>query len=73
VLKENCHATTGFRETPCCFKERKKSYAGRTGGKKPCTLITIFLFFFVYVIMIPAVVVEILVLYRGYEYLSTES
>jgi transcriptional regulator with XRE-family HTH domain len=39
-----------------------------------CMLITVFLFFFTYVIMIPAVVVEILVLYRGYEYLSrTES
>lgn len=35
-----------------------------------CTLITVFLFFISYVILIPAVVVEILVLYRGYEYLS---
>lgn len=33
-------------------------------------LITVVLFFVTYVIMIPAVVVEILVLYRGYEYLS---
>lgn len=35
-----------------------------------CMLITIILFFITYVIMIPAMVVEILVLYRGYEYLS---
>lgn len=35
-----------------------------------CFLITVVLFFISYVIMIPAVVVEILVLYRGYEYLS---
>ncbi len=35
-----------------------------------CFLITVVLFFFSYIIMIPAVVVEILVLYRGYEYLS---
>ncbi len=35
-----------------------------------CLLITVVLFFIAYVIMIPAVVVEILVLYRGYEYLS---
>ncbi|MBX2965834.1 MAG: helix-turn-helix domain-containing protein [Cyclobacteriaceae bacterium] len=35
-----------------------------------CTLITVLLFFLAYVIMIPAVIVEILVLYRGYEYLS---
>ena len=34
-------------------------------------LITVVLFFVSYVIMVPAVVVEILVLYRGYEYLST--
>lgn len=33
-------------------------------------LITVVLFFVSYVIMIPAVVIEILVLYRGYEYLS---
>jgi hypothetical protein len=35
-----------------------------------CLLITVVLFFLSYVIMIPAVIVEILVLYRGYEYLS---
>jgi transcriptional regulator with XRE-family HTH domain len=35
-----------------------------------CMLITVVLFFVVYVIFIPAVVVEILVIYRGYEYLS---
>ncbi|HEY5745653.1 MAG TPA: helix-turn-helix transcriptional regulator [Chryseolinea sp.] len=35
-----------------------------------CMLVTVVLFFITYVIMIPAVVVEILVLYRGYEYLS---
>lgn len=35
-----------------------------------CFLITVVLFFISYVIMIPAVVIEILVLYRGYEYLS---
>jgi len=35
-----------------------------------CMLITVVLFFISYVIMIPAVIVEILVLYRGYEYLS---
>lgn len=35
-----------------------------------CLLVTVVLFFITYVIMIPAVVVEILVLYRGYEYLS---
>ncbi len=35
-----------------------------------CALITVVLFFISYVIMIPALVVEILVLYRGYEYLS---
>jgi len=35
-----------------------------------CILATVVLFFITYVIMIPAVVVEILVLYRGYEYLS---
>lgn len=40
-----------------------------------CLLITVVLFFLTYVILIPAVVVEILVLYRGYEYLtkSTEA
>jgi len=35
-----------------------------------CLLVTVVLFFITYVIMIPAVIVEILVLYRGYEYLS---
>ncbi|MBX2945717.1 MAG: helix-turn-helix transcriptional regulator [Cyclobacteriaceae bacterium] len=35
-----------------------------------CTLVTVLLFFIAYVIMIPAIIVEILVLYRGYEYLS---
>ena len=35
-----------------------------------CMLITVVLFFISYVIMIPAVIVEILVLFRGYEYLS---
>jgi len=35
-----------------------------------CTLITVVLFFISYIVMVPAVVVEILVLYRGYEYLS---
>jgi transcriptional regulator with XRE-family HTH domain len=35
-----------------------------------CLLVTVVLFFIAYVIMIPAVVMEILVLYRGYEYLS---
>jgi transcriptional regulator with XRE-family HTH domain len=35
-----------------------------------CMLITVVLFFISYVIMVPAIVVEILVLYRGYEYLS---
>lgn len=35
-----------------------------------CMLVTVVLFFVASVIMIPAVVVEILVLYRGYEYLS---
>jgi hypothetical protein len=33
-------------------------------------LVTVVLFFISYVILVPAVVVEILVLYRGYEYLS---
>lgn len=36
-----------------------------------CFLITVVLFFVSYVIMIPAVVLEILLLYRGYEYLSS--
>lgn len=35
-----------------------------------CLLITVILFFISYVIFIPAVVVETLVLYRGYEYVS---
>jgi transcriptional regulator with XRE-family HTH domain len=35
-----------------------------------CLLITVVLFFITYVILVPTVVVEILVLYRGYEYLS---
>jgi len=35
-----------------------------------CMLVTVVLFFVTYIILIPAVVVEILVLYRGYEYLS---
>ena len=35
-----------------------------------CMLVTVVLFFISYVIMIPAVIVEVLVLYRGYEYLS---
>jgi len=35
-----------------------------------CTLLTVVLFFISYVFLIPAVIVEILVLYRGYEYLS---
>jgi transcriptional regulator with XRE-family HTH domain len=35
-----------------------------------CMLVTVVLFFVAYVIMVPAVLIEILVLYRGYEYLS---
>jgi len=35
-----------------------------------CALVTVILFFIAYVILIPAIIVEILVLYRGYEYLS---
>lgn len=35
-----------------------------------CLLVTVVLFFVSYVVMIPAVVMEILVLYRGYEYLT---
>lgn len=35
-----------------------------------CLLITVVLFFITYVILIPTVIIEILVLYRGYEYLS---
>ena len=39
-----------------------------------CLLVTVVLFFITYVILIPATIVEILILYRGYEYLSkTES
>jgi len=34
-----------------------------------CMLVTVVLFFVTYVILIPATIVEILVLYRGYEYL----
>jgi transcriptional regulator with XRE-family HTH domain len=35
-----------------------------------CILITVVLFFISYIVLIPTVVLEILVLYRGYEYLS---
>jgi len=35
-----------------------------------CLLVTVVLFFISYVILIPATVIEIIVLYRGYEYLS---
>lgn len=35
-----------------------------------CLLVTVVLFFITYIIIVPAVVIEILVLYRGYEYLS---
>jgi transcriptional regulator with XRE-family HTH domain len=35
-----------------------------------CTLVTVVLFFVTYIVLIPAVVLEILVLYRGYEYMS---
>ena len=38
-----------------------------------CLLISVVFFFISYVVFIPAVVVEILVLYRGYEYLSRPS
>jgi hypothetical protein len=38
-----------------------------------CLLITVVLFFIACVIMIPAVLIEILVLWRGYEYLSRSS
>lgn len=37
-----------------------------------CFLITVILFFIGYVVMIPTVVVEILVLWRGYEYVSRQ-
>ena len=33
-------------------------------------LVTVFLFFLAYVVLIPTVVIEIILLYRGYEYLS---
>jgi transcriptional regulator with XRE-family HTH domain len=35
-----------------------------------CLLITVVLFFVSYIVLVPTVVVEIIVLYRGYEYLS---
>ena len=35
-----------------------------------CALITVIFFFIAYIIMVPAIIIEILVLYRGYEYLS---
>lgn len=35
-----------------------------------CMLVTVVLFFVTYIILIPVTVVEILILYRGYEYLS---
>lgn len=35
-----------------------------------CLLVTVILFFVTYIILVPAVVIEIIVLYRGYEYLS---
>jgi transcriptional regulator with XRE-family HTH domain len=35
-----------------------------------CLFATVVLFFVAYIVLVPAVVVEILVLYRGYEYLS---
>ncbi len=38
-----------------------------------CLLITVVLFFISYVILVPAVVVEIIVLFRGYEYLSKQT
>jgi transcriptional regulator with XRE-family HTH domain len=38
-----------------------------------CALVTVILFFIGYIMMVPAIVVEILVLYRGYEYLSRSS
>lgn len=36
-------------------------------------LATVFLFFLAYAVMIPAVIIEIILLYRGYEYLSREN
>lgn len=35
-----------------------------------CMMVTVVLFFFTYVVLVPATVVEILLLYRAYEYLS---
>jgi len=35
-----------------------------------CMMITVVLFFLTYIVLVPATVVEIFVLYRGYEYLS---
>jgi transcriptional regulator with XRE-family HTH domain len=35
-----------------------------------CLLVTVILFFLTYIILIPATVIEILILFRGYEYLS---
>lgn len=35
-----------------------------------CLLLTVILFFLAFVVMIPAIVVEIILLYRGYEYLE---
>ncbi len=35
-----------------------------------CALVTVVFFFISYVVLVPAVIVEILVLYRGYEYVS---
>ncbi len=35
-----------------------------------CMLITVVFFFFAYIIIVPTIVVEILLIYRGYEYLS---
>lgn len=36
-------------------------------------LVTVFLFFLAYAVMIPAVIIEIILLYRGYEYLGREN
>lgn len=35
-----------------------------------CLLVTVVLFFFAFIMLIPTLVVEIFLLYRGYEYLS---
>ena len=35
-----------------------------------CLLVTVFLFFLAYVILIPVMILEIILLFRGYEYLS---